>query len=160
MGVDLTLVIDEVPLSVQAVALPETEEFTEAQARSLQVGDPDQFADRLGRIMPPVLTQAALDQVDGGGDLLDYGDQPLQLLLRHFDLVVELIVITLDRWGVRAVVALEGGDVDALTGLDQLVHQLPVALDPFVRGPLFALVDQDAEREDHIDQVLDARDEA
>ena len=30
-------------------------------------------------------------------DLLEDGDQPLQFLLRHLDLIIELIVITLDR---------------------------------------------------------------
>src|SRR5687768_2195606 len=51
MGVDLTLVVDEVTLGVEAVALPETEKLPEAEARALELGDPDQLADCLGSIV-------------------------------------------------------------------------------------------------------------
>src|SRR5215207_9508460 len=97
VGVDLALVVDQVALGIEAVALPEAEELAEAEARALKVGDPNQLADRLGGIVSPVLAQVATDQIDGGGEFLEHGEEPLQLLLGHLDLIIELVVLPLDR---------------------------------------------------------------
>ena len=47
-----------------------------------------------------------------------------------------------------------------MADLDELIDQAPVALEPFVRGRLVPLVDQDAQREDQVDQFLDYWDQS